>query len=289
MSPNAPGRGGGRRFLPPGTTSSCLGLSGLSLLEGQSRPILWDQLQIVDNDDLDAVRLVVVDGLQHGRLTLRGSAAAPLLRSESPLDSNVSVKSLFPGGKGFTFTVSDIKAGVVRYHHDDSDTTKDFIIFRISDGWHQTRHKFPIKVLPKDDSPPFLITNMLLEVSEGQTVLLRGSTLQASDMDSSDDYILFNVTRSPQAGQILKVPGPGLTGQDSAGAGGPPFGLFSNFWWFHLGYPVSRFLQRDLFHSLIYYRHLGTEVFADSFEVVLSDFHDPPNFSESQVGPVIGP
>lgn len=111
------------------------------------------------------------------------------------------------------FTVGDIKAGVVHYHHDDSDTTKDFIIFRISDGQHQTRHKFPIKVLPKDDSPPFLITNMLLEVSEGQTVLLRGSTLQASDMDSSDDYILFNITRPPQAGEIMKVPGPGLTGQ----------------------------------------------------------------------------
>lgn len=111
------------------------------------------------------------------------------------------------------FTVNDIKAGVVRYHHDDSDSTKDFIIFRITDGHHQTRHKFPIKILPKDDSPPFLITNMLLEVSEGQMVLLRGSTLQASDMDSSDDYILFNITRPPQAGEVMKIPGPGLTGE----------------------------------------------------------------------------
>uniref|UniRef100_H3CI90 Fras1 related extracellular matrix 1a n=1 Tax=Tetraodon nigroviridis TaxID=99883 RepID=H3CI90_TETNG len=208
---------------------------GLSLLEGQSRPITWEQLQIVDNDNLDAVRLVVVDGLQHGRLTIRGA-------------------------KGFVFTVSDVKAGVVRYHHDDSDTTKDYVVFRISDGQHQTRHKFPIKVLPKDDSPPFLTTNMLLEVSEGQTVLLGASTLQASDMDSSDDYILYNVTRAPRAGQILKVPGPGVT-----------------------GYPVSQFLQRDLFRSTIYYRHLGNEVFDDSFEVVLSDVHEPPNFSEPQV------
>lgn len=111
------------------------------------------------------------------------------------------------------FTVNDIKAGVVRYHHDDSDSTKDFIIFRITDGHHQTRHKFPIKILPKDDSPPFLITNMLLEVSEGQMALLRGSVLQAADMDSSDDYILFNITRPPQAGEVMKIPGPGLTGQ----------------------------------------------------------------------------
>ncbi|XP_039996233.1 FRAS1-related extracellular matrix protein 1a isoform X2 [Xiphias gladius] len=208
---------------------------GLSLLEGQSRPITWEQLQIVDNDNLNAVRIITVDGLQHGRLTVRG-------------------------GKGFMFTVSDIRAGVVRYHHDDSDSTKDFIIFRITDGRHQTRHKFPLKILPKDDSPPFLITNMLLEVSEGQTALLRGSTLQASDMDSSDDYILFNITRPPQAGEIMKIPGPGLT-----------------------GYPVSHFLQKDLSQSMVYYRHLGNEVFDDSFEVVLSDFHDPPNLSEPQV------
>ncbi|XP_041842591.1 FRAS1-related extracellular matrix protein 1a [Melanotaenia boesemani] len=208
---------------------------GLSLLEGQSRPITWDQLQVVDNDNLNAVRMITVDGLQHGRLTVRG-------------------------GKGFMFTVNDIKAGVVSYHHDDSDSTKDFIIFRITDGHHQTRHKFPIKILPKDDSPPFLITNMLLEVSEGRTALLRGSTLQASDMDSSDDYILFNLTRLPQAGEVIKIPGPGL-----------------------MGYPVTHFLQRDLTQSKVYYRHIGNEVFDDSFEVVLSDFHDPPNLSEPQV------
>ncbi|XP_037613686.1 FRAS1-related extracellular matrix protein 1a isoform X1 [Sebastes umbrosus] len=208
---------------------------GLSLLEGQSRPIMWEQLQIVDNDNLNAVRIITVDGLQHGRLTVRG-------------------------GKGFMFTVKDIKAGVVRYHHDDSDSTKDFVIFRITDGHHQTRHKFPIKILPKDDSPPFLITNMLLEVSEGQTALLRGSTLQASDMDSSDDYVLFNITRPPQAGEVMKMPTSGLT-----------------------GYPVSHFLQKDLSQSMVYYRHLGNEVFYDSFEVVLSDFHDPPNLSEPQV------
>ncbi|CAL8241709.1 unnamed protein product [Merluccius merluccius] len=208
---------------------------GLSLLEGQSRPITWDQLQIVDNDNLNMVRIITVDGLQHGRLTVRG-------------------------GKGFMFTVADIRAGAVRYHHDDSDTTRDHIVFRVTDGRHHTRHKFPVNVLPKDDSPPFLVANMLLEVQEGATALLRGSVLQASDADSSDDYVLFNVTRAPRAGEIVKVPGPGLT-----------------------GYPVSRFLQKDLSHSLVYYRHLGNEVFHDSFEVVLSDFHDPPNLSEPQV------
>ncbi|CAL8384770.1 unnamed protein product [Arctogadus glacialis] len=208
---------------------------GLSLLEGQSRPITWDQLQIVDNDNLNMVRIVTVDGLQHGRLTVRG-------------------------GKGFSFTVADIRAGAVRYHHDDSDSTRDHVVFRVSDGRHHARHKFPVNVLPKDDGAPFLVVNTLLEVQEGGTALVRGSVLQAADADSSDDYILFNVTRPPRAGELLKVPGPG-----------------------QMGYPVSRFLQKDLSHSLVYYRHLGNEVFHDSFEVVLSDFHDPPNLSEPQV------
>lgn len=117
-----------------------------------------------------------------------------------------------PGEKGFMFTVSDIQAGLVRYHHDDSDSLKDFIVFRITDDSHQTQHKFPIKILPKDDSPPFLITNILIEAREGQMALISGSSLQASDTDSSNDYILFNITCPPQAGVLMKIPGPGLTG-----------------------------------------------------------------------------
>ncbi|NXW89537.1 FREM1 protein, partial [Alopecoenas beccarii] len=209
--------------------------TGLNLLEGQSRPITWQHFQIVDNDNIQNVRLVTVDGLQHGQLTVRG-------------------------WKGFIFTVSDIQAGVVHYHHDDSDSTKDFVVFRIFDGLHSIRHKFPINILPKDDSPPFLISNVVIEVQEGQTILIQGSMLHASDMDSSDDYILFNITKPPQAGEIMKKPGPNL-----------------------IGYSVSSFLQRDLFNGIIYYRHLGGEVFEDSLEFVLCDSHDPPNLSEPQL------
>lgn len=209
--------------------------TGLDLLEGQSRPITWEQFQIVDNDDIDGVRLVIVDGLQHGQITLRG-------------------------GKGFIFTVSDLKTGVVRYHHDDSDSTKDYIVFRIFDNQHSSRHRFPINILPKDDSPPFLVTNVEIEVYEGQTILIQGSMLQASDMDSSDDYILFNITKPAQAGEIMKKPGPDL-----------------------IGYPVTKFYQKDLFRGIIYYHHFGGEIFEDSVELILCDSHDPPNLSETQV------
>uniref|UniRef100_F7I8I1 FRAS1-related extracellular matrix protein 1 n=1 Tax=Callithrix jacchus TaxID=9483 RepID=F7I8I1_CALJA len=212
--------------------------TGLNLLEGQSRAITWEQFQVVDNNDLGAVRLVTVGGLQHGWLTLRG-------------------------GKGFLFTVADLQAGVVRYHHDDSDSTKDFVVFRIFDGHHSIHHKFPINILPKDDSPPFLITNVVIELEEGQTILIQGSMLRASDVDASDDYIFFNITKPPQAGEIMKKPGPGL-----------------------IGYPVPGFLQRDLFNGIIYYRHFGREIFEDSFEFVLWDSHEPPNLSVPQVATI---
>ncbi|XP_029473303.1 LOW QUALITY PROTEIN: FRAS1-related extracellular matrix protein 1-like [Rhinatrema bivittatum] len=207
---------------------------GLDLLEGQSRPITWETFQIVDNDNLDSVQLVIVEGLQHGRLMVRG-------------------------GKAFTFTVKDIQDGVVCYSHDDSDTTKDYIIFRIFDGKHSIRHRFPINILPKDDSPPFLAHNLVLELAEGEMVLLERHVLLASDFDSSDDYILYSITKPPRAGGLIKK----HFLEDS-------------------GVPVTSFLQRNLFYGLIYYHHLGGEIFEDSFEFILSDNHEPPNLSNTQ-------
>ncbi|XP_065101236.1 FRAS1-related extracellular matrix protein 1b isoform X1 [Paramisgurnus dabryanus] len=205
---------------------------GLDLLEGQSRPITWENLQIVDNDNIDAVTLIAMDGPLNGHLTVRG-------------------------GKGFMFKVKDLRQGVVVYHHSDSDTTRDYIVFRITDGRHSIRHKFPIYVLPKDDTPPFLINNVAFEVQEGGSVRVEEYMLMASDLDSSDDYIQYQLTTFPKAGQLVKK-----TSRHEPGV------------------PVKSFLQRDLFQGLIYYKHLGEEVFEDSFDFILSDAHQPPNLSD---------
>ncbi|XP_068447643.1 FRAS1-related extracellular matrix protein 1b isoform X2 [Clinocottus analis] len=206
---------------------------GLDLLEGQSRPITWEELQIVDNDNIDAVYLVAVDGPLCGRLSVRG-------------------------GKAFMFRVRDLQEGEVVYHHSDSDTTRDHVVFRISDGRHTIRHRFPINVLPKDDSPPFLINNMAVEVREGGAVRLEEFMLLASDLDSSDDYILYRVASGPMAGQLVRKTSPHETGD-----------------------PVDSFLQRDLIKGQIYYQHSGEEQFEDFFDFKLSDSHQPPNLSQT--------
>ncbi|XP_034035201.1 FRAS1-related extracellular matrix protein 1b [Thalassophryne amazonica] len=206
---------------------------GLDLLEGQSRAITWEELQVVDSDNIDAVYLVAVDGPLHGRLSVRGS-------------------------KAFMFHVQDLRNGAVVYHHSDSDTTRDHIVFRISDGHHSIRHKFPINILPKDNSPPFLINNVAVEVQEGGAVQLKDYMLLASDLDSSDDDILYQIVASPRAGQLVKKHAPQQSGT-----------------------PVDRFLQRDLVQGLIYYQHAGQEEFEDIFDITLSDSHRPPNLSHT--------
>ncbi len=47
-------------------------LTGLDLLEGQSRPITWEHLQVVDNDNIDVVTLIAMDGPLNGHLSVRG-------------------------------------------------------------------------------------------------------------------------------------------------------------------------------------------------------------------------
>lgn len=111
------------------------------------------------------------------------------------------------------FRVRDLREGVVVYHHSDSDTTRDHIVFRISDGRHSIRHKFPINILPKDDSPPFLINNVAVEVQEGGAVRLEEYMLLASDLDSSDDYILYQVVSAPRAGQLVRKSSAHETGE----------------------------------------------------------------------------
>uniref|UniRef100_A0A3P9DAJ5 Fras1 related extracellular matrix 1b n=1 Tax=Maylandia zebra TaxID=106582 RepID=A0A3P9DAJ5_9CICH len=199
---------------------------GLDLLEGQSRPITWEQLQIVDSDNIDAVYLVAVDGPLHGRLSVRG-------------------------GKAFMFRVRDLKEGTVVYHHSDSDSTRDHVVFRISDGRHS------------DDSPPFLINNVAVEVQEGGAVRLEEFMLLASDLDSRTTTSL-----SDSLPLCCKPSCPALLVSE----------LFCAL---PAGSPVASFLQRDLIQGQIFYQHSGDEQFEDAFDFTLSDSHRPPNLSQT--------
>uniref|UniRef100_A0A3B3ZBC2 Cadherin domain-containing protein n=1 Tax=Periophthalmus magnuspinnatus TaxID=409849 RepID=A0A3B3ZBC2_9GOBI len=203
---------------------------GLVLLEGQSRSLSWEEFQVVDRDDIEQVFVVAVDGPQHGTLTVRGA-------------------------KSFMFRVADLRRGDIVYRHDDSDTSHDHIVFRISDGRHTIRHRFPIAILPRDDSPPFLLNNVALQVQEGAQVQVRDYLL-ASDLDSSDQYITYDITTRPKSGKLVRKSSPQDTGVE-----------------------VQSFLQKELVQGQIFYQHSGDETQEDSFDFSLSDNNEPPNLS----------
>ena len=209
-------------------------ISGLVLLEGQSRPLTVEQLQIVDSDNPRRVRVYIKGGLHHGRVLVNGRPA-------------------------MIFTMEDVKNKRVVYQHDDSDSTKDRIELRISDGAHTVLSSFPVTIIPKDDTPPYLINNLGFQINEGGMKKIHEELLLAHDADSLDQNIIYTVIRSPSAGDLLRKIRP----SDS-------------------GTKIFGFRQRDLLKGQIYYRHDGAEVFRDSFQFTLQDQQDPPNESEPQ-------
>ncbi|CAN9500847.1 unnamed protein product [Ophioblennius macclurei] len=205
---------------------------GLELLEGSSRPITWEQLQVVDDGDVEKVQLTIIQGPKHGRITVRGS-------------------------RSFSLGVPDLRSGSVFYHHSDDESSSDSIVFRISDGRHSARHRFPIRILPKDDSAPALLTNMAAEVQAGGAVRLSEALLFAADLDSDDDLILYTLEAPPTSGRVMRRSFDQEEGQE-----------------------VDRFVQSDLLASRIFYRHSGDNSLEDSFDFTLSDRNDPPNRSD---------
>ncbi|XP_076440206.1 LOW QUALITY PROTEIN: FRAS1-related extracellular matrix protein 1-like [Babylonia areolata] len=209
-------------------------LSGLVLLEGQSRPLTQRQLSVVDSDNPRRVRIYIKGGLHHGRVVVGGRAT-------------------------MIFTMDDVRNRRVSYQHDDSDSTKDRIELRISDGSHTVLSSFPITIIPKDDTPPYLINNLGMQVNEGGLQKIHEELLLAHDADSLDQNIIYTIVKSPRAGDLLRKIRP----SDS-------------------GTKIFGFRQRDLLKGQVYYRHSGEEVFRDSFQFTLQDQQDPPNESEPQ-------
>ncbi|XP_050400427.2 FRAS1-related extracellular matrix protein 1 [Patella vulgata] len=152
---------------------------GLVLLEGQTRPITVDDLQIVDRDNLEGIRVYVKGGVRHGTLTVNGK-------------------------QSIMFRPVDLRNGQVMYVHDDSDSTKDEIGLRINDGIHTVLATFPITIIPKDDTPPNLVNNLGFHINQGKMKKISDDVLLAHDDDSLDYNIIYTLTDPPKAGIIVR-------------------------------------------------------------------------------------
>lgn len=224
--------------------------TGLLLYEGQSRPLSTSQnLEISDEDNLDKVRITVIDGLRHGDLTV-------------------------PGSRRKFFTPGDLDAGVVIYQHDGSDTYSDNIIFRMTDGTNEVEFLFPITVVPTDDEPPIINANTGLILFKNQMMPISSLALSAADIDSEDSSIKF--TMLPPFSTIGQV----LLRQSEAPED-------PSTWKFNTEDEVyekvvTDWLQQDIIDGKLFYKHIGphsTSTVMDQFSFRVQDDNDPPNQS----------
>ncbi|XP_023190178.1 FRAS1-related extracellular matrix protein 3 [Xiphophorus maculatus] len=224
--------------------------TGQLLFEGQSRALSSSQnLEISDEDNLEDVRITVVDGLKHGDLTVLG------LRRKF-------------------FTPSDLDAGIVVYQHDGSDTYSDNIILRMTDGRNEVEFLFPITIVPTDDEPPIINANTGLVLFKKEMMQISPFILSATDIDSEDSFIRF-ILEAPYStvGELLlrQVEPPAEPSQWKFSETDEMFEQV-----------VTEWSQKDILDGKLFYRHVGphsTTTVTDLFVFRVQDDNNPPNQS----------
>uniref|UniRef100_A0A3Q2CRS4 Fras1 related extracellular matrix 3 n=1 Tax=Cyprinodon variegatus TaxID=28743 RepID=A0A3Q2CRS4_CYPVA len=224
--------------------------TGQLLFEGQSRALSSSQnLEISDEDNLEDVRITVVDGLKHGDLTVLG------------------VRRKY-------FTPSDLDAGIVVYQHDGSDTYSDNIILRMTDGRNDVEFLFPITIVPTDDEPPIINANTGLVLSKNEMMQISPFILSATDIDSDDLFIKF-ILEAPYStvGELLlrQVDPPADPSQWKFSETDEMFEQV-----------VTEWSQKDILDGKLFYHHIGphiTTTVTDEFVFRVQDDNDPPNQS----------
>ncbi|XP_016383874.1 FRAS1-related extracellular matrix protein 2-like isoform X2 [Sinocyclocheilus rhinocerous] len=224
--------------------------TGQLLYEGQSRSLFTqNNLEISDEDNLDSVRITVVDGLRHGHLTVLGT------------------------NKKY-FTPADLEVGIVVYQHDGSDTYSDNIIFRMSDGKNEVEFLFPITIVPTDDEPPIINANTGLILFKNQMVPISQLMLSAADIDSEDSTIKFTIEPPFSAIGEVVVRQSEAPEDPSSWKFNAEDGVYEKV--------VTQWLQKDITDEKLFYRHIGphiTDAVTDQFVFRVQDDADPPNQS----------
>ncbi|XP_006629615.2 FRAS1-related extracellular matrix protein 3 [Lepisosteus oculatus] len=224
--------------------------TGQLLFEGQSRALSSAQnLEISDEDNLEDVRITVIDGLKHGELTVLGARRK-------------------------FFTPADLDAGVVVYQHDGSDTYSDNIIFRMTDGTNEVEFLFPITIAPTDDEPPIINANTGLVLFKNEIMQISPFILSATDIDSEDSTIKF-IVEPPYStlGELLL-----RQAEQPSDLSGWKFSETDEMF----EQVVTEWFQQDVLDGKLFYRHIGphsTTTVMDQFIFRVQDDNDPPNQS----------
>ena len=229
------------------------------LFEGQSRIISKDNLQVLDKDNIQDVKIYIVGGLRHGELYVNRKVAT-------------------------WFTPADLENGTIIYQHDNSDTYSDNIILNATDGKQYVEFVFVINIIPVDDEMPVVVCNTGLELEKGEKAIIDEYSLRASDIDSDTNKIEFLVGPQIQRESYWedKIAKPGLQAgflmlqQKEQPVDEHMWRKSESFW---VKPNIESFTHEDILLRKLYYVHTGVEIFEDRFYFQLVDNAEKPNQS----------
>ena len=210
---------------------------GINVLEGQSVRVTSDILEFIVHNCSD-LTISIIEPPKHGQFI---SAETNMTQTE------------------FTIT-KDLRRNII-FNHSGDDNFADRAIWEIQ-CYGNNIGKFlqPIRVTVLDDSPPFLVSKSAMSVHAYEIVQISLIELQASDVDSCDIDIRYNISQSN--GTLFSSKKEALNGS---------------------GNGLLEFTQSDIDSGNVWYRPPDdVTIMKDIILFSLSDNSSPPNVLSNQ-------
>lgn len=150
----------------------------LIVLKGQSKPITTNTFNIHDYDNPESVTIKIIDGPNQGELSIH--------------DDELGL-----------YTLDELSKGLVMYTHNSSGLMLDLMSLQVSDGHNTVNSLFYVHIMEEEHSTPVLVRNQGAHVRAGQRVQISQQLLQASDIDSDDENLVYTLL------PMLQDPGQG--------------------------------------------------------------------------------
>lgn len=162
----------------------------LIVRRGGKAVITKDVLHLIDQDSPEAVNILVRDGPNYGRMTID--------------DEDLAL-----------FSLMELSNNMVTYIHSDPENLElsneaklngdtDQVLLQASDGHNVVNFRMKIVCVDKKRPAPVIIKNKGLKIEKGKRKQITPNILQARDIDSKDDTLIYNVASGEEKSNIGK-------------------------------------------------------------------------------------